>query len=175
MSIGSRRFFALVAAMVAVLALAGAAVYAASVSRGGDEAQADITSEIVDGVRLGKVTNNKGKSAVGMCVYSEADNELTFERVAKGNKDKDDPVIQALNDGGEFADSQADCDELNAILENPPEPGDQSDVIEVKGKAEPPPGRPNAEPSSPEAIEGRKIFEKVKGGEEQAGEPKAKR
>lgn len=196
MSTGGRRVFALVAATVAVFALAGAVVYATTVDRGEDEAQTEpttieVTTEQVEGAKLRKVSNNKGKSAPGMCVYNEEDDELSFERVPKGNMDEDDPVLDVLDQGGDFADSQADCDELNEeraeARANPPENHNQTDVREetvdpaAGAKIPPAPkGAPSSEKAAPpreesgnapseEAIEAREALEKRQG-----GEPKAK-
>lgn len=181
MSTDGKRVFTLISVTVAVLALVAVMVYAAAPGRGSDEAQAEVTTEPeatteeVQGARVGKVTNNKGKSAPGMCVYDAEKDELTFKNVPKGNMDEKDPVLKELATGGEFADSQADCDELNALRANPPKEDHDSDLVEVAADpnvpdtAGPPPGTPAGPP--PEAIEALKALEKRHSSGGKAGEP----
>ena len=128
MSTEGRKVLALAAATVAVLTLAAVVLLAAVVNRGG-EAQADI--------KVDKVTDNKGKDAPGMCVYSEESNKYKFKNVPNGDKDEDDPVKKELDRGGRFADSQADCDELNDILAEPPKADGKPEAVPDSAKEGP--------------------------------------
>lgn len=181
MSTYDRRILLLVSATILVLALAGAATYASSVGYGSAETGVEATVEKVDGVKVRKETNNKGKSSPGMCVYDENQGEFRFKNVPKGNMDENDPILNVLDKGGDFADSQADCDVLNTERANPPENHKQSDVVEVNidpdAASEPPDmPYPNATPGDmpPEAVKAQEAYEKRHGGENKAGEPKAK-
>lgn len=181
MSTDGKRVLALVTA-VAVIALAAVIVSIATAARNNNKAQTEaatepeVTTGEVQESQLRKVTNNKGKSAPGMCVYDAEKDELTFKNVPKGNMDENDPVLNEIDKGGQFADSQADCDELNALRANPPKEDHDSDLVEVAADpnvpdvAGPPPGAPAGPP--PEAIEALKAFEKRHGNGGKAGEPK---
>lgn len=166
MSTHGRRVFPLVAVVIAVLALVAVTVSAATVAERGGEEQAYLEAD----AKARKTSNNEGKAAPGMCVYSKADNEHTFRNVPKADDPQDSDetpeILEEIEGGAQFADSPDDCNELNAIIANPPQDSgskSQQEADFVKGAAESVPGPGDgprdgkeAEPS-PEALKGKEM------------------
>lgn len=183
-SVNRRRVFAVVFVIgtVAALTLVAQLPVATLAGRGGDKVQTEVaTAQVDEALKIRKVTNNKGKSAPGMCVYSEENDEFAFRNVLKGNLDENDPVLIEIDKGGHFADSQADCDELNTeranARANPSQHHTDFNVVEVNldenPEAERLPEPRNGVPSAdnippPEAEEALQVIH------QKTGTPKAK-
>lgn len=158
MSIGSSKGFALVAAVLAVLALATAVSVAALGGNGSgrsDQVKAG-PAESVDGVKAVPSANNKKSDDVGVCAYSEAENKHHFKKVPKPKKEGKDAqsssLVKELEKGGQVADSSKDCKELNAILADPPK-GHEAEGGEDVSREDGP-----AADAPPAAIEGEESF-----------------
>lgn len=162
MSIKTRKGFALIVAMLAVIALGAVTSVAAfgsgETSRSG-EAQAG--ADVEEGVRAVPSPNNKKSDDVGVCAYSEAENKHHFKKVPKPKKEgkagKDSSLIKEIEKGGQVADSPAYCEELNAILADPPKGHEAVEEREAASEDGPVVEAPSA------AVEGEKVFETSEG------------